>query len=109
MTYDSLTVLIGIIGMSLATFLTRALFFIYPPRIVLRQNIRRALNSVPAAMLVALVVPFTFTAVTLNLMLVQLACVSSGFIAAYLLKRPGMGIVIALLLFFVASSVLHLV
>ena len=50
-----ITVIIGI-----ATLGLRAIFLYYVPRFIEKPIIKRGMDAVPAAMLVALVIPFTF-------------------------------------------------
>ncbi|MHA2501926.1 MAG: AzlD domain-containing protein [Candidatus Kariarchaeaceae archaeon] len=100
MSYTSteLGLLIGTIG--LATVVIRAIFLFYLPKSADHPLIKRGMEAVPAAMLVALVVPFTlFVDQRIELLRTEVYAILLALPLMRLTKKYAYGLVFAVLIY----------
>jgi len=91
-----LLILIALIGVT--TLALRATFLFYLPKFINHPRIRRAFDAVPASMLVALVIPFTFFVnQQLSLFRTEVYAILITIPLIYLTKKYAYGLLISII------------
>ena len=104
---DETTLLISFFIIGAFTFLFRAIFLYYlPDSFNANLTLKRGLESVPSSLLVALVIPFTFFIDTTFLPLrAEVYAILLTIPVAYFIKKPGLSLPIAIILYFIINIV----
>ena len=102
---DDCTLIIAFLGVGLSTFFFRAIFLYYQPTgIQTSQIIRKGLESVPATLLVALVVPYAlFIDGTFNPLRIEVVAILLAIPILIYIKKPGLSLPVAILLYFLLT------
>lgn len=96
--YAELWLMIVVIG--IVTFLIRYLFLIFEPRFSDHPVIKRGMRAIPAAMLVALVVPFTlFDNQVIHPFRTEVYAICLTIPITFLTKKYGYGLIFALIIY----------
>jgi len=104
---DELTLILSFIIIGLFTFSFRAIFLYYlPSSFDSNQVLQRGLESVPSSLLVALVIPFTFFIdMTFLPNRPEVMAILLTIPIVYFIKKPGLSLPVALVLFFILSAI----
>ena len=106
---DELSLILAFIVVGLFTFSFRAFFLYYQPKFF-TDNVyfKRALESVPSSLLVALVVPFTlFIGNTFSPFRVEVLAIMLTIPVVLVIKKPGLSLIVAILLSYSLTFVLQ--
>lgn len=99
LTYIGLFFIVG-----LFTFSFRAIFLFHKPNLFKNIHFRNGLDSVPIALLVALVIPFTFFVSGVFLPFrIPVYTIILTIPIVYYLKKPGLSLPIAIVIFAILS------
>ena len=99
LTYIGIFVMVGIF-----TFSFRAIFLFHKPNLFKSNHFRNGLDSVPSALLVALVIPFTFFVSGVFLPFrIQVYTILLTIPIIYYLKKPGLSLPVAIIIFAILS------
>lgn len=102
MTYTEAELFIGIGLIGLGTYLIRLVFMVFLPKISENEYIKSAMEAIAPAMLIALVIPFTiFIGGSIDLLRIEVLAIVTAAIFVALTKRPGLGILVAMVSYFV--------
>ena len=97
--YDYILLFGMFVILGFSTFLMRAIFLFNFPTRLNNQQIRKALESVPSSLLVALVIPYTFFIETkLSIFRIEVLILVLAVPIIKYLKKPGMSLVLTLTL-----------
>ncbi len=83
--------------LGLSTFLMRATFLFHFPTRLNNENIRKALESVPSSLLVALVIPYTFFVETsISIFRIEVLILVASVPVINYFRKPGLSLVLTL-------------
>ncbi len=106
MTYTEIEVFLSIVTIGLFTYLARLLFLLYSPKFLSNQRIKSALDGIPAAMLVALVIPTTlFNNGKVDLLRSEVFAIIFSVPIVYRFRYSGLGLISAVTLLILLTTV----
>lgn len=104
---DTFTLLFVFIVIGFFTFIFRATFLFYKPRLFQNEMFKDGLDSVPNSLLIAFVVPFTFFVSGVFLPFrIQVLAVITTIPIVYYLKKPGLSLPIAIVIYGILAVIL---
>ena len=107
--YDEFTYILAFIIIGLFTFGFRATFLFYKPQLFENKIFSDGLESVPASLFVALVIPFTFFDYgVFNPFRPQVLAIILTVPVVHYIKKPGLSLIIAIVLYFIISYFLSI-
>ena len=108
--YEDKELFIMFLLLGLSTFSMRAMFLINLPQKLNNEMIRKGLESVPSALLVALVIPYTFFIdSTFDLFRLEVVVLLIAIPVIKYLKTPGLSLVFSLSLLFILEELLKII
>lgn len=101
-------VLFTILVIGIATYLIRVILFFKLPRFADNKYIEKGMHSIPATMLVALVVPFAIIFdETINLFRNEVYTIIITIFIVWKIKKPSIALLIAMLIYFLLEIIFN--
>ena len=104
--YTDTEIFITIVAIGVFTYMSRLVFLFFTPRFLSNQRVKTALDAIPAAMLVALVVPTTlFVNGKIDPFRVEVLAIVLTVPIVYRFRYSGLGLIASVILLMLFSMI----